>query len=89
MIYMHGTVYVSAGRDLKISNDESEMIMDCLHLNFLLGTEFPRMAVMKRFLAGPNAQPARLMLDALAKIDSSIGKPSDVAKRKVRGISSH
>jgi poly(A) polymerase len=61
-------------KDLKISNDESQMIMDCLHLDFLLGTELPRVALMKRFLAGSNAQPARLMLMVLAKIDSSIGK---------------
>ena len=46
---------------------KSEMIMDCLHLDFLLGTEFPRVAVMKRFLAGPNAMAARIMLNALAK----------------------
>jgi poly(A) polymerase len=64
-------------KDLKISNDEAEMMSDCLHLDFLLGSEPPSVAVMKRFLAGRNASQARMMLNTVAEMCQSLCRRVD------------
>jgi len=59
---------------LKISNDEAEQVRAVLEgIRPLLGEESPGVAAMKRFLAGPHAREARMLLDALAKVGQHVG----------------
>lgn len=59
-------------KDLKISNEEAEMMFDCLHLCDLFGDPPPSVAAMKRFLAGPHSRQARAILNALGAIDGQL-----------------
>lgn len=63
---------VACRRDLKISNDEAEMMKACLTLAWLFADQEPGVAAMKRFLAGPYAAEARAMLSALAHVESGL-----------------
>jgi poly(A) polymerase len=59
---------------LKISNDESDLMQECLALAPLLLPDPPTVACMKRFLAKPSSSEARRMLAAIAGADS-INRP--------------
>lgn len=52
---------------LKISNDESDQLAGSMSVASLLQESSPRLAAMKRFLAGPFSQDARRLLNALSQ----------------------
>jgi poly(A) polymerase len=62
------TVVQVCRNSLKISNEESDAMSNAMNLLPLLQTEFPRVAVLKRFLANPAAPLAKELLDAIKKI---------------------
>lgn len=59
-------------KDLKISNDEADMMSYSLDMAFLLEGEKPSVAGMKRFLARPHSNFSRMLLGILPQIDPSL-----------------
>lgn len=59
-------------KDLKISNDEAEMMHICLDLAILLQPHVPSVAIMKRFLARFDPPEAALLLAAVARVEPSL-----------------
>jgi tRNA nucleotidyltransferase/poly(A) polymerase len=52
-------------QSLRISNEESARLEACLILDWMLTPDLPRVAKLKRFLAMPHSDAARLMLETL------------------------
>lgn len=58
----------SLRQSFRLSNEDSASISGILNIEPLLAADFPRVATMKRFLATPNSDDARRLLDGFASI---------------------